>query len=349
MENKLLNALISDQKSAADIYKPSSYWWKKSISARREIRKNGLDNFRSSTDINTAATAYGDNTVIDTRRIVETTSIQNKLGLAILNHTPLKRLFDFQVNTTRGFLKTILTLEKDKLALSNPERLTELLQNYKIGNSINFGCDRISTFKNKEYSTYYLQILDLLDLIERNSTLKGLHSFLEIGPGFGANIHLVEQNFPDLRKFIAVDIVPNVWVVTEYLRNLYGESVKDYLVTKEKKEIKFKDDTSLEIFVLPPWQIEKISSLIDCFWNSNSFVEMSPRIVANYAEKFTKIRTKRTIYNFISYDRFDIKTTFRPDQIPELFFDVEFQKLKYPSLTNAERENYFYLGKPMQS
>ena len=112
MENKLLDALISDQKNAADIYKPASYWWKKSISATREIRKNGLENFRSSTDVNTAATAYGDNTVIDARRIVETASIQNKLGLAILNHTPLKRLFDFQVNITRHFLKSVLTLEK---------------------------------------------------------------------------------------------------------------------------------------------------------------------------------------------------------------------------------------------
>ena len=113
----------------------------------------------------------------------------------------------------------------------------------------------------------------------------------------------------------------------------------------QKKEIKFKDDTSLEIFVLPPWEIEKISSLIDCFWNSNSFVEMSPRIVTNYAEKFSKIRTKGTAYNFTSYDRFDLKTTFQPDQIPKLFPDVEFKKLKHPSLTNVERENYFYFGK----
>jgi len=349
MENKLLDALISDQKSAADIYKPASYWWKKSISATREIRKNGLENFRSSTDINTAATSYGDNTVIDARRIVETTSIQNKLGLAILNHTPLKRLFDFQVNITRNFLKSTLALEKNKLEMSNPERLAELTQNYKIENSINFGCDRISAFKNKEYSTYYLQILDLLDLMERNSTLKGLHSFLEVGPGFGANIHLIEQNFPELRKFIVIDIVPNIWIVTEYLRNLYGESVKDYLATKEMKEIKFKDDTSLEIFILPPWQIEKILSPIDCFWNSNSFVEMSPRIVTNYAEKFSKIRTKGTAYNFTSYDRFDLKTTFQPDQIPKLFPDVEFKKLKHPSLMDAERENYFYFGKSVHS
>ena len=111
------------------------------------------------------------------------------------------------------------------------------------------------------------------------------------------------------------------------------------------EEIKFKEDTSLEIFILPPWQIEKISSSIDCFWNSNSFVEMSPRIVKNYAEKLKKNRTEKTRYNFTSYDRFDLKTTFHPDQIIDYFSDVTFNKLEYPSLTNSERKNFFYLGK----
>lgn len=239
MESKLLDELISDQKKISDFYRPSKYWLKKTLSAYKEIKKNGLNGFRSSTDVNTAATAFGDNTVIDARRIVETNSIQNKIGLAILEHTPLKRLFDFQVNTTKDLLKTILDLEKHKLMQTNPERLVELIKKYNIENSVNFGCDRITKFENKEYSTHYLHILDLLDVVESNSTLKGLHSCLEIGPGFGANVHLIEQNFPELRKFVITDIVPNIWIVTEYLRHLYGKSVKDYLVTKNMKEIKF--------------------------------------------------------------------------------------------------------------
>jgi len=345
MENKLLDTLINDQKNVANIYKPGPYWQKKTLSAIREIKNNGLDNLRSSTDTNSAASAYGDNTVIDARTILETTSLKNRLGLVILNNTPLKKLFDFQVDTTRYLMNTILKLEKNKLALSNPGRLTELIENYKIENSINFGCDRISTFKNKNYSTYYLQMLNLLDLVEKNKTLKKLHSFLEVGPGFGANIHLIQQNFSNFKKFIVIDIVPNIWVVTEYLRKLYGENVKDYLLTREMKEIKFRDDTSLEIFVIPPWEIEKISSSIDCFWNSSSFVEMSPEIVKNYAEKFSNIRTKESVYNFITYDKFDPETTFPPDQIQKIFFDVEFEKLEYPVLGDSERENYFYIGK----
>jgi len=343
--NKLLKVLISDQKNTANIYKPGPYWWKKSLSAARELEKNGLDNFRSSNDLNTAATSFGDNTIVDARNILETSSIQTKLGLAILNHTPLKKLFDFQVNLTRSFHDKLIDFEKNKLALTKSGRLAELINNYKIENSINFGCDNISRFKDKNYSTYYLQILDILDFVEKNSSLKGIHSLLEIGPGFGANIHLIEQNYPEIRKFIAVDIVPNICVATEYLKSIYGNCVKDYLATREMKEIKFKDDMSLEIFVIAPWQIEKISSTIDCFWNSSSFVEMTSSIVENYAKNLARIRTSNSVYNFISYDKFDLKTTFHPDLIPDYFSDIKFQKSRHPSLTEAY-ENYYYFGKP---
>ncbi len=200
----------------------------------------------------------GNNTPVDARRIIETFHITNKLGMAILNHTPLKKLFDFQVNLTRTYHNKLIDFEKNRLAFTKFDRLSELIKNYHVENSINFGCDNITKFKDKNYSTIYLEILDILDFVERNSTLKGVHSLLEIGPGFGTNIHLIEQNYPEIRKFIAVDIVPNIWVATEYLRSIYGDSVKDYLATREMKEIKFKDDRSLEIFVIPSWLIEKI-------------------------------------------------------------------------------------------
>jgi len=292
---------------------------------------------------------YSDVSTTDARRLIDTSSIRNKLGLIILNHTPLKKLFEFQVNITKDYLTRILELEKNVIEILKPDRLTELTQNYKIENSINFGCDRISVFRDKQYSTHYLNSLDMLDFVEKNSSLKECKTFLEIGQGFGVNIYLIEQNYPKIRKYIAVDIVPNVWVLTEYLRSLYGDAVKDYLETSEMNKIKFKDDDSLEIFVIPTWQIEKIAPTIDCFWNAHSFVEMPPDAVANYAEQLRKISTKDSIYNFISYDEFDLKATFDPDQIPNHFINVKFQKLKHLWLHYDGRQNYFYLGKSIQT
>ena len=345
IQMELLNTLVSDQKNAPNIYKPGKYWWRKSLSAIREIEKNGLYDFRSSSNLNTAAASYGDGRLVDYRRIVETSSLLNRLGLAVLNHTALRKLFDAQVNATRSFVDRLLELEKTALELSNFKRTAELTENYNIENTINFGCDRITKFEGKNYSTHYLNMLDYLDFVEKKWTLKNINSFLEIGPGFGTLIHLIEQNYPNIRKFIAVDIVPNAWIITEYLRSHYGDCVKSYLDTKNMKEIKFKDDSNLEIFIIPSWQIEKIGSTIDCFWNSGSFVEMTKEIVSNYAKQILKIGSNESVYNFVSYDRFVLNTTFDPNLIPKLFTKAEFEIEKHPSLLHDRGENFYYFGK----
>ena len=68
-------------------------------------------------------------------------------------------------------------------------------------------------------------------------------------------------------------------------------------------------------------------------------------ILENYAKNLARISTNKTLYNFISYDKFDLKTTFHPDLIPDYFKNVKFEKLRYPSLVKDEQKNYFYCGK----
>lgn len=346
MNSNLIDVLLSDQKKAASIYKPGPYWGGKSLSAIREFKNNGIVDFRASNDRNTVGTSFGDNSIIDGRRIIETASLSTRIGLFVLEHTPLKKLFDWQVNHTRELHNELVNYRKNELEVSNPKRFSELINNWKIEDSINFGCENISTYMGKEYSTYYLSILDILDNVENILSLKEITSILEIGPGFGANVHLIEQNYPKIRKFIVIDIVPNLCVSTEYLKNIYFDSVTDYLSTRIMKEIKFKDDDSLEIFVISPWEIEKITSPIDCFFNSNSFVEMTPDIIKNYAKNFTRIRTKKSIYAFSSYSGFNLETSLDPDTIPNYFPDVDFKKSKKSKFVNKELENYFMIGTP---
>ena len=261
----------------------------------------------------------------------------------VLNHTPLKKLFEWQVNRTREFYNELLDYKKNNLATLKPERFSELIKEWKIDDSINFGCESISRFKENDYSTYYLDILDILDTVEKTSSLKEIHNMMEIGPGFGANVHLIEQNYPNIRKFILIDIVPNVCVITEYLKNFYKDSVISYLSTRKMQEIRFKKDESLEIFVIPPWEIEKISTPIELFWNSNSFVEMNTKILKNYAEKFERIRDEKSKYVFTSYDIFDLNTTLHPESIPKFFPYVHFKKSKHEKFTQ-QREDFVMIG-----
>ena len=55
---------------------------------------------------------------------------------------------------------------------------------------------------------------------------KTFNSFLEIGGGFGANIDFIITNFPNIKKIIYLDAIPNIYVGTMYLKNKY---VKTYL------------------------------------------------------------------------------------------------------------------------
>ena len=105
---------------------------------------------------------------------------------------------------------------------------------------------------------------------------------MEIGGGFGANIHLLLENFKNIKKIFYIDIVPNLFVGTEYLRGLFGKSVKDYSTTRNQSEISFEKNNILEIICIPPWEMKKISSKVESFHNAASFQEMSFEQVENY-------------------------------------------------------------------
>ena len=53
-----------------------------------------------------------------------------------------------------------------------------------------------------------------------------IRSYFEIGGGFGANIHFLITNYPNIKKIIYLDAVPNIYVGTEYLKFHYKNKGK---------------------------------------------------------------------------------------------------------------------------
>ena len=104
----------------------------------------------------------------------------------------------------------------------------KLISNYKIKNSVSYGCKSYFKNQNGNFSTHYLGMCDRIDNINNLIKLSDLRSYMEIGGGFGSNIHILIDNFKNLKKIIYVDIVPNIFVGTEYLRSIFGNSIKDY-------------------------------------------------------------------------------------------------------------------------
>lgn len=79
----------------------------------------------------------------------------------------------------------------------------------------------------------------------------------------------------------------------QYLKSVIGDGVRNYSDNRFNKNIKFKDDNSLEVICLAPWQLELIeSNTIDFFHNSCSFVEMDDEQIKNYSKEITQILKK---------------------------------------------------------
>ena len=54
---------------------------------------------------------------------------------------------------------------------------------------------------DKNYSCHYLNMADRINNLSNTFKFENLNSFFEIGGGFGANIHFLLTNFPNIKKF----------------------------------------------------------------------------------------------------------------------------------------------------
>ena len=165
---------------------------------------------------------------------------------------------------------------------------------------------------------------------------------LEIGGGFGTYVHLLATNYPNMRKFLYLDIAPNLYVGTQYLRSIFGDSVRTYRDTRGQQALSFSSDGELEIICIAPYQLEAFAGRVDHIHNAHSFVEMPREVVANYARLSEGILANQGTVSLVSYDRFDDKTI-NPDDLPT-YFTFEFIRSLEPTLTPS-RSDYHFVGR----
>jgi putative sugar O-methyltransferase len=170
-----------------------------------------------------------------------------------------------------------------------------------------------------------------MDYINSSVNLKNIRNLIEIGGGFGVNVDLQLQNFPNIRKILYVDIAPNLYVGTQYLKSKYGSSVFDYRQLKTFDTTNFKNDDSLEIFCILPAQMEKVEAKFDLFHNAHSFVEMSLDSVANYGKLIKNLLKEKGQVYLVTYDGFD-ELTIRPEELSNLL-SIPLSISRKPTLT----------------
>ena len=309
---KLLKALVEDEKkNDKSLYSSGPYWDYKNKITLNEVKKNGLSDFRGITT--GIGTSFTDNLILDIRNEL---NLKGKIVSSFFSLPFINTIFKHQIAITKNHLnnhlKNLEIIYKNNLSVQN------LIKKYKFIETTKFGCLKKFKYFEKEYSIYYLDMAHRIENLSKKFDFSKVKSFFEIGGGFGANIHFLLTNFTNIKKVIYLDVVPNIYVGTEYLKYHFKDRVKDYLNTKGKKEIVFENNNDVEIICIPPWEIQKIDVKIDHFHNAASFVEMPEKVVKNYIKFVNKFKTKEI--SLISYDNFD-KQTFDPNLLSKLFYN----------------------------
>ena len=88
------------------------------------------------------------------------------------------------------------------------------------------------------------------------------------------------ENYPNIRKVLYLDVPPNLYIGTQYLKVFYGDRIRDYRETRSLSTIQFSNDKEIEIIAIAPWQLSQVSAQFDIFHNAHSFVEM-PQEMSN--------------------------------------------------------------------
>lgn len=347
----LLNLMMADMSAQKPIYKPGPYWGHKARAAFRAIKKLGINDFRSHKGLGISE-SYSDVLNLDPTIRWRTSGRLSRLLLSVLaDYSPIRRRIINQF--TQNIMEKQYELSIYKNFYINhkyKEWLYDITSNYVLPESVVGGAEDLVNINGQSFSSFYLESIARIYNYSSRIDFTKIDSLFEIGGGFGCNAHLLMHMFPNIKKYLYLDIPPNLYVGTQYLKYFFQSAVVDYKETTKKKNIEFKNDQEREILTIAPWQIEMVNVSVDGVWNSHSFVEMPLSTVENYA-KYIKTFLKKEPSSFLcilTYDRFDPSTTLNPNTILEVFkqfLDIEEISPRI-NLAELEKKNsYYYFGK----
>jgi len=93
-----------------------------------------------------------------------------------------------------------------------------------------------------------------------------------------------------LRVIVNVDIVPVLYLSTQFLRSIEGVEMFDYRALRRLDRIVTEQAPNVvRIYQLAPWQLPRLEGTFDFFFNAFSFQEMERQICRNYAEHALRV------------------------------------------------------------
>ena len=296
-DTQLLELMLTDNASSPECYKSTNYWAVYQKKFLPELYSFGLHNFRRRE--NSILASFGASDL----------SSQPSIDLSLLKFFSNQYIANIKV--VQKFVFFINTYLNKILPIKNcydikTEDLEKLCYEFAHIYGQQVGARSINQFEastignpsavfevnKKKYTmtlvNYYLQYVYCYKYIDFNS----LKIIVELGSGSGKQVEIIKKLHPDI-CFILYDIPPQLYVCEQYLKTIFPESVVSYRDTRAMEC--FPEDRKGKIFILGTHKFPLIENLkVDLFWNSASFQEMEPEIVANYLKYVN--RCVQTVY-----------------------------------------------------
>ncbi len=318
--HQLLDMLINDQKEQQGLYRPGPYWNDYSLRIIKALKKQGLKSFRSNARI---GKGFSDSLVLEPVDLSNLVSFKSRIYERLVNNYFISKYF---LPPYRSRIKSISDQKIMYMDKYYNLKIGEWYKDFKKRNKLPDPClenptDVINLCGDSIGRTYlnsYIRIYNYSHSVD----FKVKNSLLEIGGGFGANVHALISMYPNIKKVVYLDIPPMLYIATQYLESIYKEAVKDYSDTRNSNAINFKNDNSLEIICVAPWQIEKLDLNIDLFWNSASFQEMTADTVKNYCKNLERIMNDKTSVCSYVYNTINNETTIGQDKLKRMISDA---------------------------
>ena len=311
----VFNTLKADVKTGHELG-AGSYWEKKYKVIERSIAKFGLARFRG--DSSYIGTSSADNHYIDIRSFLITFPFN--LLRWLLKLQPVALVFNKQVELTDRYLNELIDFQKQHI-LSQPE-LISLVGKYRFSNISNDGAKDTILLDNESVTLSQLRYLDMHLGLSDSINFSEIYSVLEVGGGYGAHADFLIQNYPNIRKFVYVDMFPLLYVGIQYLKSIHGDAVKVVTDAQSSSILlasPFKDDDSLEIICMSPHLLDNVRVEFDLCLSCNAFQEMAIDTVADYANIFDEKLSDQGSIGLVCYSDSDGITQLSYDAVRSVF------------------------------
>lgn len=292
-DTDLLAQMLADEANQSALYKPGPYWAPYQRRVIAAIHRHGIAQFRRRADI---CKGFADPGIIWPSDLWWGWKGAMKRAISDM---PLVRPI---VQEYRAMEENTET----SLRAMQAAWFERVLPDLDLPDTTGAGAGDLVRLGDRDYSRQYLLSALRSVNVTRAVRFDKMRAVMEIGGGFGFWPHLMLHRYPALRKVVYLDIPPMIYLATQYLKMFHP--VRDYRETRLLPEIRFRDDDSVEIICLCPWQIEKFRSPIDLLWNIASFSEMPPAIVRNYGKHIAPLQP-RAIYVMLNKDSEDRGTS----------------------------------------